>query len=284
MQGQDNWSYGYRNFTVDGGETNYDATDDFVAFAGGSENPAPFDGVTQQWRGLWDLKNPQNGAGAWTFLGREGTHPNGTNSSPLEEHWTIRRWTASELTGVTPLALTWHTRKTDLNASGVTGSLHINGVQVDTAAVAGADGVGVTRTWYANVSPGDIIDLALTPLGPGGETGDGSDGSANWLRVDSYIPPEPEQPGGTPFVPENGQGLRITAVVLDEGAGEVTVTWTSAQGVRYAVDTSTDLQPVWSEFEDTVFGEAGTETSYDVVLPQPIPKRFFVRVRQVPDS
>ncbi|NIP92269.1 MAG: hypothetical protein GWO24_01855, partial [Akkermansiaceae bacterium] len=63
-------------------------------------------------------------------LSPEGNHPNGTNSAPNEEHWTIRRWTASDLDEVTPLALIWHMRKTNPNGNGVTGAIHINGEQV----------------------------------------------------------------------------------------------------------------------------------------------------------
>src|SRR5205085_7750749 len=57
--------------------------------------------------------------------------------------------------------------------------------------IAGTDGVGVNRTWYANVHAGDLIDLALDPLA----NDDGADGSFNRLRVDNVIPPNARQPG-----------------------------------------------------------------------------------------
>jgi hypothetical protein len=85
-------------------------------------------------------------------------------------------------------ALTWHMRKTNLSGTGVSGYLFLNGDQVDTTAIAGNDGTGVIRTYYADISPGDIIDLALGPTGPTGDTGDGADGSANWLRIKKKVP------------------------------------------------------------------------------------------------
>ena len=118
-------------------------------------------------------------------MGQSDTHPNGVNNG--DEHWTVRRWVASDLTQATPLALNWQTRKTNLGCGdGVSGILFVNGVQVDAAAIASNDGTGVSKGVYINAIPGDIIDLALAP-GPG----DGCDGSANRLTVSSDLPPGP---------------------------------------------------------------------------------------------
>ena len=273
--GQDNWTNGYRNFTQDGGAIDYDAANDFIPFVGG-EGLGAWDGIAQQWDGgKWDLFQ---GGGPWTEIAAEATHPNGTNN--IDEHWTIRRWVASDLAGVTPLGLKWHIRKTNLNGTGVTGSLHINGVQVDTLALAGGDGVGDIRTFYANVNPGDIVDLALTPVGLAGDPADGADGSANWLRIDRYIPPNPLQPDGTPFAPASGELFQITNVALNAATREITVTWPSAAGRTYAVDYSPDLTPGWLEDDDAVEGQA-TETSHTITLDDPLPKRIFVRVRDI---
>lgn len=59
-----------------------------------------------------------------------------------------RRWTASELGGNTWLGVQWNVRKENLAGTGVTGALHVNGVRVQSAAVAGNDGVGVTQTYW----------------------------------------------------------------------------------------------------------------------------------------
>jgi hypothetical protein len=274
-QGELNWTNGYRNFTQDGGEANYDPANDFIPFVGGTDAGA-WDGVAQQWDGgKWDLFQ---GGAPWTEIGAQAVHPNGTNN--VDEHWAIRRWVASDLAATTPLGLTWHAHKTNLNGQGVTGSLHINGIQVDTQAIEGGDGTGVIRTWYANVNPGDIIDLALTPVGPGGDTADGADGSVYWLRMDSYIPPDARQPDGTPFVPSSGQAFRITKVELDAATRELTVTWPSANGRVYAIDRNSFLTDVWlEEIED--FMATGDESSFTITLPDPMPARAFVQVRDV---
>ena len=182
-QGEKNWFYGYYNYTLDG-DGPYDP-DDFEPFV--NDGPGPVDILGNHWTGSrWDLKNPQDGAGPWTSLGREDTHPNGTNSDPFEEHWTIRRWVSDR---TSRLAITWHTRKTNTGGnSGVTGHLFIDGVEVDSATIDGPDGVGVTRSVFVDIAEGDMIDLALDPTGVDGSRSDGQDGSANWLKIFDTIP------------------------------------------------------------------------------------------------
>ena len=190
-QGADGWVNGYRNYTADGGGEDYDPEVGFILY--------PED----NWTGdAWDLDSPA-GNPPWTLQGAEVVHPNGTNSGGVE-HWPIRRWIADEIDSPTPLAFVWTTAEQNLNGSGVSGSLHVNGVQVDTAAVAGGDDVGVTRIYYVNVSPGDKIDLAITPVGPGGNRADSSDGSRNALRISTSLPDNPRQPNGDLFVPATG--------------------------------------------------------------------------------
>ena len=78
------------------------------------------------------------GAPPWTYLAKEATHPNGTNNG--DEHHTIRRWTRSsgeEIDTVTSVALIWHLRKGNANGNGVTGSVHHNGMLIDSLAIAG---------------------------------------------------------------------------------------------------------------------------------------------------
>ena len=178
-QGEKGWYYGYYNYTLDG-DKEY-ATEDFIPFkneagpGGGAVTP---DG--NNWTGsAWDL---EPSGGPWTFLAQEGTHPNGTNSPPNHEHWTIRRWVCDR--DMPDAEITWHLRKTNLNGSGVGGKLFVNGEEIDSARIAGDDSAGVTRTVQVALSEGDIIDLAHTPVGPGGDRADGSDGSANRLTID----------------------------------------------------------------------------------------------------
>lgn len=187
-QGENDWFYGYRNFTTDGGGA-YDYLNHFIPFNNDGTNVIS---PTNQWAGNhWRLEgNPGGTGGPWTELFQENTHPNGTNSQPLQEHWTIRRWVANSLADPTELALEWHMRKTNTGGgNGVGGFLFLNGVQLDTATIAGNDGVGVLRTAVTVINPGDVIDLALTPNG-----NDGADGSAFRLRVTDELPPPPPAP------------------------------------------------------------------------------------------
>jgi CotH protein/lamin tail-like protein/thrombospondin type 3 repeat protein len=168
-QGEKGWRGGYYNYTSDANHSY--AAADFTEFT-----PASWNGTE------WVL---QPGGSPWTILGQEDTHPNGTNSAPGQEHWTIRRWTASA--ALPQATLTWHMRKTNPAGTGVTGTLFVNGVQLDTATIGGTDSTGVTRTIARALLAGDQVDLALGPLGTGGDRADGSDGSANRLTIDDGV-------------------------------------------------------------------------------------------------
>ena len=195
VQGQDDWYFGYRNYTKDGGGENYNPDTGFIVF-----------NADTQWTGAkWDLdttaRNP------WTELGAENTHPNSSTAVNPDGydtgvHWTIRRWVANQITKVTPLAFRWHARKGDTaGGNGVTGALYINGQRKDAAIIAGTDGVGVTHTYFANVAPGDKIDVILSPRGADGVDSDGNDGSNTRLLVNTTIPSSPIQPDGSIFIP-----------------------------------------------------------------------------------
>ncbi len=183
-QGEKNWFNGYYNLTQDGdGEYQVEDFQPFLNDGSGVPETDPVE--INHWNGTaYDFEgNPP-----WTFLASSGTHPNGTNNG--DEHWTIRRWVADDLTKRTPLELNWKTAKTNLNPDGVTGKLFVNGELVDSATIAGTDGVGVDRNFYINAEPGDVIDLALTPQGITNDA-DGSDGSSNRLTVNTELPDGP---------------------------------------------------------------------------------------------
>ena len=59
----------------------------------------------------------------------------------------------------------------------------------------------MTRTIAMEIFEGDVIDLALSPVGPNENTHDGSDGSANWLRISQDL----EWVGGPDEVCGNGE-------------------------------------------------------------------------------
>lgn len=118
----------------------------------------------------------------------------------------MRRWVPTDLEETTPVAITWRARKTNTRNDGVTGSLHINGLMVDSRVIPGNDTSGEFRTYYANLSPGDIVDLALSPEGVANRS-DGNDSASTRFWVSNVIPPDPVQPDGTPFVPFSGTPL-----------------------------------------------------------------------------
>ncbi|HAK94982.1 MAG TPA: hypothetical protein DCM87_08250 [Planctomycetes bacterium] len=171
VQGVDGWYHGYYNLTGDTDGTYQ--TSDFIPFG------------AADWTGIgWDLP----GNGPWTALQQEFGHPNGANSAPNEEHWAIRRW-VSDAEG--RFAIWWSLRKENAGGSGTSGVLFVNGVQKDYGAVEGADTTGIRRAIVADLTVGDVLDLALTPVGPSGDRSDGSDGSRTrmWVQADlSGIP------------------------------------------------------------------------------------------------
>lgn len=213
VQGQNGWFSGYRIFDHTVGATNYNASADFIPFPGG-DGQGDWDGFNQTWTGdIWKLNTAA--AGPWTELGPLITHPNGTNNpgtidgiaDPTNEHWTIRRWTASELTKETPATIVWTVKKTNLSGTGVTGLLFLNGNLVDSKAIEGNDGTGEIRRYSVTLKPTDIVDLAISPVGPSGEAHDGSDGSHSWMWVDARAGAAPTP---TLSVTRTATGLTLT--------------------------------------------------------------------------
>lgn len=200
VQGADDWFNGYRNYTADGGGINYDPVTEFIAYPGGEGMGAW--GPGQFWDGGgWDMNT--GGQGPWTSQYSLDTHPNGVNSAPNQEHWAIRRWVATELTNTTPAVIVWRIIEVNRGGSGVTGSLHVDGKQLDAITIAGGDTNNPVRRFYVNLYPTNVVDLAITPEGPGNNRGDGADGSITWFRVDPTIPQIPRQPDGSVFIPAN---------------------------------------------------------------------------------
>ena len=187
--GENGWTNGYFNLTADANST-YEAGDFTPFLNDGSGVPETDPVEVNHWNGtIWDFEaNPP-----WTELGPENTHPNGINNAA--EHWTIRRWTSNH---DGPARLIWHTREVNNGGTGVSGKLFIDGVEVDSAATDTT--TGFTRAFHAVLATGQTVDLALTPVGPGGDPSDGADGSANWLWIDDRVGDCAIQPDGSFFV------------------------------------------------------------------------------------
>lgn len=187
LQGQKNWLNGYYNLTTDANAT-YEVADfiPFVNTAGSGGGPVSPGG--NHWTGTkWDLH--LGFPGPWTEQGMSAVHPAGTNSTPSEEHWPVRRWTAN-VAEPTAVAVRWQTRKTNGGGTGVTGLLFVNGALVDVRTIEGNDTTGFEAVRYVNLNPGDIVELALSPEGLS-DRGDTADGSANRLVIDPNLPAGP---------------------------------------------------------------------------------------------
>jgi hypothetical protein len=258
-QGQNDWFYGYRDLNADGGGT-YNVTN-FVEF------PA-----TAFINNSWDLAVD---VAPWTLVASEETHPAGPD--PL--HWAIRRWVATEVTNTTPLTLRYFLRKSNAGCgNGVTGSVLVNGQELDNVIIAYNNGTGVTRTYYANINPGDVIDFAIKSAGTHIEdnsiNNDWCDGTAAWLVVDSAIPANATQPDGTPFVPVGTP--EFTDITVSNATGQVTIKWNSIAGATYKIDATSDLK-TWNTLA-TGLASGGAETTYTETLPAQRPATRFYRV------
>lgn len=272
VQGQDGWFNGYRNYTLDGGSDSYDPENDFIPYTGGVDDGA-WDEFFQHWTGsAWDLNTAA--AGPWTSQNAQGTHPNGENSFPNEEHWAIRRWVASEISKETPVAIIWQIRKENPSGDGVTGGIYVNGEPLDTVTIEGGDTSNPIRRVYANLNPNDTVDLAITPEGVS-DRSDGSDGSITWFWVDTRIPADPRQPDGTVFGPAG----RITfeSATYDSAQNRIILTWPSSAGATYTIEASEDLTN-WNPVQQNL-PSAGTTTTYSEPLDPGGTLRFY-RLRQ----
>ena len=109
-----------------------------------------------------------------------------------------------------------------------------------------------------NVFVGDVTFLRIDP----GNTGN------RFVEID-HIRIGTPTPAGAPV---------ITAFSVDPLFGDVSLTWTSSQGVLYTIESSPDLSPdSWTELEDGFVGAQG-ETSF--IGTAPASERFFRIVPQ----
>jgi hypothetical protein len=165
QQGVQGWTSGYYAHSSDLDQT-YPANN-FTPFSADSWLLTKYD---------WPTGDPP-----FTEVGKSMVRPSGIDSGPI--HWAIRRWTSDRNDNI---AVTWDVSKSVVGGDGVTGRVYHNGVEVDSAQIAGTDRAGIKRTVHiANVKEGDHIDIALDPTGVGGTpaTADGADDSSNLNAV-----------------------------------------------------------------------------------------------------
>jgi hypothetical protein len=175
----------------------------------------------------------------------------------------IRRWAAKELTKDTSVKVVWAVRKSNLNQTGVTGLLSVNGKLVDFEAIEGNDNKGEVRRYRVTLKSTDVVDSGLSPVGPSGDREDGADGSETRFWIDT-------------------KALVATITLARAGVrvaqGQCTVTWNSEPGAQYSVWGSTDLK-AWKALKAGL-DSGGATTTYRDALGSPTPAYKFYPVSQ----
>jgi hypothetical protein len=255
------WSYGHRTAPAAGASENYDPARDFIPFSGGPAQ-GDWDGQRQQWNGT-----------AWKA--KDGTElAAGSSRLAAANRWTIRRWQASELLEKSPAALKWTLAKADATCgNGVTGALYINGQLVDKATVPFDRADALTRTFYALLTPGDVVDLALRPLGADGTDDLGCDSALMTLSVSTLIPNFPRQPDNKVFL--SSLPTRKLEILSQATAnGRSALNWSSQASATYGIKASGDLVK-WTDLASGLPGNP-TVTRWSEPLNSPEqPTRFY---------
>lgn len=267
VQGQNGWTYGYRDVPAEGASENYDPDRAFIPFAGGP-GQGDWNGTTQQWTGT-------------TWKAADNSELTGTGSTPgSTTRWTIRRWQAAELTEKGPVSLRWTLAKQDLTCgNGVTGALYINGQLADKTTIAFDRATTVTRTFYALLCPADRVDLVLRPRGADGTEDSQCDNSAMTLAVNTTIAPEPKQPNGKLFVTSlTAPKFDILSQTRSAAGDQVTLKWRSLSEATYGVDASGDLVN-WTSIKTGLAGSP-CQSSLSETLAHPTQGHRFYRVAQ----
>jgi hypothetical protein len=184
QQGENSWINGYYDLANDADATYQ--VNDFQPFP---RTDGPY-GPENFWNGgawVWFREDPNTPP--WDTIGSTDVHPNGINQ-PQGEHWVIRRWVSTASGAIT---IRFHVRKTNPGGTGVTGKILKNGTEIFTRAIAGGDQTGFEAYVHTTAAPGDIFDFAHTPVGLGGDPGDGADGSIMTATILSgtVTPPPP---------------------------------------------------------------------------------------------
>lgn len=266
VQGQNGWTYGYREVPAAGASENYDPDRDFIPFAGG-DGQGEWNGSTQQWTGT-----------GWKA--GDGSELTGTSSRPGgSSRWTVRRW-QSELTQKGPVSLKWTLAKDDVTCgNGVTGALYLNGQLADKTTIAFDRATTVTRTFYALLCPADRVDLVLRPLGTDGTDDAQCDTTRLTLIVNTTIAPEPKQPNGRLFVTSlTGPKFDILSQTRSAAGDQVSLRWRSLPEATYGVDASGDLAN-WTSIKTGLAGSP-CQSSLSETLAHPTQGHRFYRVVQ----
>jgi len=268
-QGQNGWTYGYRDVPAGRASENYDPDRDFIPFVGG-EGKGEWNGASQQWTGT-----------AWKAA--DGSEITGTSTLvATSTRWTIRRWEATGLTEKSPVSLEWSLSKSDTTCgNGVTGALFINGQLADKTTIAFDRATTVTRVYYALLCPADRVDFVLRPHGNNGTEDAQCDNALMALVVNTTITTgNPNQPNGKNFL---GSLLTPKFEILSESrsptGNQVTVNWRSQPAATYGVETSSNLVN-WTPIKNGIAGNPCQSSHAETVVNASQEPRFYRVVQE----
>ena len=161
------WNYGWYDLAADADNT-YNYETDFKQFENGQTRGNGFGVVS--------------GGAPWTSVNPENKgHPQGGGS----EQWPIRRYTVEAGTP-SDATINWLLAADNPGGSGTTLNVYRNGNEIATATTRQAAGLSGSVE-LNDLSAGDVIDFALTPVGDDGSNSQGSDGSFfRWHRDDQF--------------------------------------------------------------------------------------------------
>ena len=101
----------------------------------------------------------------WTAMGPNWVAPNGPITSgekDATEHRPTRRWT-SPLDGTVQLKVVLKKNTANAGTDGVTGSLHVNGIERWTDSIDGSDTTGVETELELELEHDDVVEFVLSP-------------------------------------------------------------------------------------------------------------------------
>lgn len=155
----------------------------------------------------------------------------------------------------------------------MTGALYINGQLADKATITFDRSDALTRTFYALLTPGDVVDLALRPLGADGTDDVDCDSALMTLNVSTVIPNFPRQPDNKVFL-SSLLTPKLEILSQSTAGGRRALNWRSQASATYGIKVSGDLVN-WTDLASGLPGNP-TATRWSETLTSPEqPARFY---------
>lgn len=272
VQGQNGWTYGYRDVPAGGASENYDPVRDFIPFSGG-DGQGDWNGTTQQWTGSeWKFH-----AGA---DGIEGGMGSGNAAPGASTRWMVRRWQSTKLTQKGPVSLRWTLAKGDSSCgNGVTGAVYINGQMADQLTIAFDRATILTRTYYALLTPGDMVDLVLRPLGSDGAHDAQCDKALMSVTInDTITAVDPKQPNGRFFLSSLATP-KLQIIAQTHSGTQSALNWRSQASGTYGIEATSDWVN-WTKIKTGLPGGPTITSWSEETTESPHAGRFYRVVQE----